>query len=200
MTLVEPGKPAWHKIRKEFGAEVICSDGTINREKLGDLIFNDVEKRRKLNAFTHPDIYKEMCWQAFKYFFQGHPFIVMDVPLLFETGKMLHYVHKIIVVTCEEDLQLQRLMKRSGFTETKVKLRIAAQMSQDRKAEMSNFVIENSSSLQDMREQTIKIINVLRSYKYHWRLRFILGFCCTILLAGAFWLRNRSTKAQLTTL
>lgn len=92
----------------------------------------------------------------------------------------------------EEDLQLQRLMERSGFTEAKAKLRISAQMPLDRKAEQANFVIENSSNQQDMREQTVRIINLLKCSKHHWRLRFILGFCCTVLLAGAYWLRTKS--------
>ena len=123
--VVEPGKPAWQKIRKEFGPEVFLSTNKLNRAKLGNLIFNNVEKRKKLNAITHPHIYKEIYWQTFKYFLQGHPFIAMDLPLLFETGHMLNNLHKIIVVTCEEDLQLQRLMERTGFTEAKAKLRVA---------------------------------------------------------------------------
>lgn len=180
--------------------------------------------RKKLNAITHPDIYKEIYWQTVKYFLQGFPFIVMDLPLLFETGHMLNYLHKIIVVTwyvyisvhqnnvsifqikliqkfpylnsfSEEDLQLQRLIERSGFTEAKGKLRIAAQMSLEKKAEMANFVIENSGSVRDTREQTIKVINVLKCSKHHWKLRFLLGFCCTILLAGAYWLKNRSSRS-----
>ncbi|XP_043477796.1 dephospho-CoA kinase [Leptopilina heterotoma] len=193
--VVEPGKPAWHNIRKEFGSEVFLENGELDRVKLGDLIFNDVEKRKKLNTLTHPHIYREMGWQAFKCFLKGHPFIVMDLPLLFETGHMLGYLHKIIVVTCEEDLQLQRLMERSGFTEAKAKLRIGAQMSLEKKADMANFVIENSSSDRDTREQTIKVINVLRSYKQHWKLRILVGFCCTVLLAGVYWLRNKSLKS-----
>ncbi|XP_076664492.1 dephospho-CoA kinase [Andrena cerasifolii] len=192
--VVEPGKPAWHKIRKEFGPEVFLNTNELDRAKLGDLIFNNVEKRKKLNTITHPHIYKEIYWQTFKYFLQGHPFIAMDLPLLFETGHMLNYLHKIIVVTCEEDLQLQRLMERTGFTEAKAKLRVAVQMSLEKKAEMANFVIENSGSERDTREQTIKIINVLKSSRYHWKLRFLLGFCCTILLAGAYWLKNRNFR------
>lgn len=94
----------------------------------------------------------------------------------------------------EEDLQLQRLMERTGFTEAKAKLRVAVQMSLEKKAEMANFVIENSGSERDTREQTIKIINVLKSSRYHWKLRFLLGFCCTILLAGAYWLKNRTFR------
>lgn len=68
-------------------------------------------------------------------------------------------------------------------------------MSLEKKAEMANFVIENSGSELDTREQTIKVINVLKSSKYHWKLRFLLGFCCTILLAGVYWLKNRSPRS-----
>lgn len=192
--VVEPGKPAWHKIQKEFGSDVFLSTKELDRSKLGDLIFNDVEKRKKLNAITHPDIYRQIYWQTLKYLLQGHSFVVMDLPLLFETGHMLNYLHKIIVVTCEEDLQLQRLIERTGFTEAKAKLRIAAQMPLEKKEERANFVIENSGSERDTREQTIKVINVLKSSKYHWKLRFLVGFCCTVLLAGAYWLRNRTSR------
>lgn len=193
--VVEPGKPAWHKIRKEFGSEIFLDTNELDRSKLGDLIFKDVEKRKKLNAITHPDICKEIYWQTLKYLLQGHQFIVMDLPLLFETGHMLNYLHKIIVVTCEEDLQLQRLMERTGFTEAKAKLRIAAQMPLEKKMEMANFVIENSGSERDTRQQTIKIINVLKASRYHWKLRFLVGFCCTILLAGVYWIKNRSSRS-----
>ncbi|XP_034195666.1 dephospho-CoA kinase isoform X1 [Osmia lignaria lignaria] len=192
--VVEAEKPAWHKIKREFGPEVFLDTGELDRVKLGDLIFNDIEKRKKLNAITHPDIYREIYWQTFKLFLQGHQFIVMDLPLLFETEHMLNYLYKIIVVTCEEDLQLQRLMERTGFTEAKAKLRVAAQMSLEKKAEMANFVIENSGSERDTREQTIKVINVLKASKHHWKLRFIVGFCCTVLLAGVYWIRNKNFR------
>ena len=89
---------------------------------------------------------------------------------------------------------MQRLIERSGFTEAKAKIRIAAQMSLERKAEMANFVIENSGSQHDTREQTIRIINVLKASKHHWKLRFLVGFCCTVLLAGVYWLRSRSLR------
>ncbi|KAF3426083.1 hypothetical protein E2986_01750 [Frieseomelitta varia] len=158
--VVEPGKPAWHKIRQEFGPEMFLDTNELDRTKLGDVVFNDVEKRKKLNAITHPEICREIYWQTLN----------------------------------EEDLQLQRLIERSGFTEAKAKIRIAAQMSLERKAEMANFVIENSGSQRDTREQTIRIINVLKASKYHWKLRFLVGFCCTVLLAGAYWLRSRSLR------
>ena len=71
------------------------------------MFFKDEEQRQKLNRITHPEIYKEMCWEAVKCAAAGHQYIVMDLPLLFEAGVMVAYMHKIIVVTCEEDLQLQ---------------------------------------------------------------------------------------------
>ena len=68
--------------------------------------FQDEEQRQKLNRITHPEIYKEMIWEAVKCAAAGHQYIVMDLPLLFEAGVMVAYMHKIIVVTCEEDLQV----------------------------------------------------------------------------------------------
>lgn len=73
-------------------------DGRVNRSRLGEIIFDDIDKRRKLNAITHPKIQSEMLWMAISYFFSGHNYIVMEVPLLFETGKMLTFMHKIITV------------------------------------------------------------------------------------------------------
>lgn len=87
-------------------------------------------------------------------------------------------------------------MERSGFTEAKAKLRIDAQMPLEKKAEMANFVIENSGTESDTREQTIKVINVLQCSKQHWKLRCLVGFCCTILLAGAYWLKIRNSNKK----
>ena len=113
----------------------------------------DEEQRQKLNRITHPEIYKEMIWEAIKCAAAGHQYIVMDLPLLFEAGVMVAYMHKIIVVTCEEDLQLQRLMEQRHLSERDSKLMIGAQMNMDKKAAMAQFVIENSGSLQDTQEQ-----------------------------------------------
>ncbi|XP_063223906.1 dephospho-CoA kinase [Bacillus rossius redtenbacheri] len=189
--VVEPGKKAWHKIKKEFGDEVFTADGSLNREALGELIFKDVEKRRKLNAITHPEIYNELFWAAVKCFFQGHQFIVMDLPLLFESGSMLDYLHKIIVVTCEVDLQLQRLMDRNSMSESRAKLRIAAQMPLETKCERAHFVVENSGTVDDTRQQVVRIISLLRSSRAHWKLRALSGLCCAGLACALVFLGVR---------
>lgn len=84
-------------------------------------------------------------------------------------------IHLIFVFRSEEDLQLQRLMERSGISESKAKDRIASQMSLELKCEKADFVVENSSSLNDTREQVVRIIETLRASKHHWKIRFIVG-------------------------
>jgi dephospho-CoA kinase len=95
---VEPGKPAHTKIRKEFGDTVFLENGELNREELGKLIFDSVEKRTILNSITHPLIHGEIRKQVIKYFFLGHNFVAIELPLLFEIGIMINYIHKIICV------------------------------------------------------------------------------------------------------
>merc|ERR1712037_747570 len=120
-------------IRAEFGQCVFHDNGELNRAALRTIIFEDEEQRQKLNRITHPEIYKEMIWEAVKCAAAGHQYIVMDLPLLFEAGVMVAYMHKIIVVTCEEDLQLQRLMEQRHLSERDSKLMIGAQMNMDKK-------------------------------------------------------------------
>lgn len=189
--VVEPGRKAWKRIKTEFGEEVFHENGTLNREALGELIFNDVEKRRKLNKITHPEIHKEIMWAAIKYFLKGYQFIVMDLPLLFESGSMLEYLYKIIVVTCEEDLQLQRLMDRNSMSESRAKQRICAQMPLESKCEKAHFVVENSGTVEDTRQQVIKIISILRGYRAHWKLRVIAALCCTGIVSLLLWIGCR---------
>lgn len=71
ITVVEPGRKAWHLIKKEFGDAVFYDDGQLNREALGEIIFDSVEKRKKLNEITHPEIYREMFRATVSCFFQG---------------------------------------------------------------------------------------------------------------------------------
>lgn len=96
--MLEPGTKAWKELRRFFGDDVLCGDGKVNRVRLGEIVFDDIAKRRKLNAITHPRIQTAMMKMAVSYFFSGHKYIVMEVPLLFETGKMLTFMHKIITV------------------------------------------------------------------------------------------------------
>lgn len=98
-TVVERGRPAWHKIKAAFGQGVFNEYDELDRKALGDLIFDSVEKRKILNDITHPEIHRTMYKQIFLYLVAGHSFVVLDLPLLFETGVMLSLIHKIITVS-----------------------------------------------------------------------------------------------------
>ncbi|XP_065348943.1 dephospho-CoA kinase [Cloeon dipterum] len=169
--VVEPGRKAWKAIRKEFGESVFFDDGQLNREALGDLIFNDVEKRRKLNEITHPEIYKEMMKAAWGHLLEGHQFIVMDLPLLYESGRMLNLLHKVIVVTCEEDQQLERVIKRGQLSEERANARVKAQMPLEDKCNKANFVLDNSEDLSHLEKQVDQLIVTLRASNAHWKMR-----------------------------
>lgn len=97
--VVEPGTPCWHKIKEAFGDEVFLPTREINRVALGKAIFNDKELRGKLNKITHPVIHRTIFKEVFKNFMTGKAWIVLDLPLLFETGILMDFIHKIICVT-----------------------------------------------------------------------------------------------------
>lgn len=193
--VVEIGKPVWKKIREHFGDEVFNSDQTLNRDKLGQVIFDNVEKRRILNRLTHPVIHRTIYKEVFKYFFLGKNFVVLELPLLFEVNSnLINYIHKIICVTTEDDIQIARLMDRNSLSLTESKKRIQAQMPLEEKCKMSHFVIENSGSQKDMEEQALKIINMLLESNHHWKLRSILMASAFSILAGIAWILNRKYK------
>ncbi|KAJ3546231.1 hypothetical protein NMY22_g2133 [Coprinellus aureogranulatus] len=113
--VVEPGTPALAKIKAHFGDQVIQEDGTLDRKKLGSIIFNDAAQRAKLNSIVHPAVRSAMFWEVVRYWFRGEKICIMDVPLLIE-GPIHKVVGKIVVVYCSEEIQLQRLMSRDGST------------------------------------------------------------------------------------
>ena len=118
------------------------------------LILEDETKRKQLNNITHPKILRRMIWEIANYAARGHTYAVLDVPLLFEEGgKLLKWFHKIIVVTCERDMEMQRLMEARRMTERESGLLIDAQMSLDQKANRADYVVENSSNFDDLKTQ-----------------------------------------------
>lgn len=90
-------------------------------------------------------------------------------------------------------------MQRSGYSKVNAKLRIASQMPLENKVARANFVIDNSGTKSNMRDQTIKVINVLKCSRHHWLIRFIIGCSCLILLGGAYWLIGRYLNKSLST-
>ncbi|KJE96577.1 dephospho-CoA kinase [Capsaspora owczarzaki ATCC 30864] len=161
--VVEPGKPAYKQIVQIFGREILLPDQTINRDALGKLIFNDADKRRQLNGAVHPAVFREMFRQILKCYIRGERIAVLDVPLLFEGGQLLRYLRRVVVVYCDEQAELQRLMARNSMSEADARSRMNAQMSIEEKRRRADIVIDNSGSLEATRNQVRAVFAELQT-------------------------------------
>lgn len=160
--LVMPGMPAWHEISDEFGSNILLEDGSINRKLLGSIIFKDPQKRVALNSILHPKIFEEAEKQI-KEIEREKPdaIVILDVALLIET-KAYDRVDVVILVCADEELQIKRLMERDGLTRDDALERIRAQMPSDMKKRYADFIIDTSTSQEDVRNQTIEIFEKLK--------------------------------------
>ncbi|XP_033127334.1 dephospho-CoA kinase domain-containing protein-like [Anneissia japonica] len=185
--VVEQHKPAWTLIVKHFGQDMLLSDGNLDRPKLASCIFGDENRRKLLNSCTHPYIQKEIMWQIFVHFIKGYKFVVLDIPLLLEGSKLLRYINSVVVVYCDGEAQLQRLMQRNSLPEEDALKRINSQMPLEKKKEFADYLIENSHGIEETRQQVRHLVIRLQQSKAHLWLRIpflllLLGFIFIILL------------------
>ncbi len=158
--VVEPGTKTLTIIAENFGEAILHADGSLDRAKLGDIIFHEPAKRKILNDIMHPAIRQEMLRQRDAFVEAGQKHIVMDIPLLFES-KLQHFVERIIVVSVREDVQLRRLMERNHLTKEDALARIHSQLPLSVKENGAHAVIYNNEDLQQTEEQLKKIL-------HHW--------------------------------
>jgi dephospho-CoA kinase len=148
--VVRPGTPGLAAIVEEFGAGVLLSDGTLDRPKLGRIVFADGERLAALNAITHP-----LIGRRSQQLFESAPddaIVVYDMPLLTESNlASLHDV--VIVVDVPVQTQLERLVQQRGLTEADARARIAAQATREQRLAIADHVIDNSGSLEDLDTQ-----------------------------------------------
>lgn len=155
--VVEPGKDAYQDIVATFGKEILQNDKTLDRKALGNIVFNNEAKRKQLNAIIHPAIRKEMVRQRDEWVRNGKECVVLDIPLLYESG-LTHYVDKVIVVYVDPEIQLQRIMDRDQSTEEEAKSRINSQIPVSEKAKKADAVIDNNRSKQESYRQLKAIL------------------------------------------
>ncbi|MBE9546025.1 MAG: dephospho-CoA kinase [Proteobacteria bacterium] len=152
-SLEEPGAPAWEKIVESFGSEILRDDRTIDREKLGAIIFNDSEKREKLNSIVHPLVFEE--WERqISNIKKENPdaVIVSDIPLLIEVGRV-DAVDVVVLVYVSAEEQVRRLMRRDRYSREEALVRLDSQMPIDEKLRYADFVINSGGSPEETREQ-----------------------------------------------
>jgi dephospho-CoA kinase len=155
--LQQIGMTIYNEIVNQFGLEYINEDKTINRTKLGKLIFENKEERIKLNNISHPLIIKEMRRRIDE--FDGLVFV--EIPLLFET-KLEYLCDKIICVFVDEKTQINRLMARDGIEYEYTLNKIKSQMPLENKVKKSDFVIDSSLGFEDTKRQINEMINILK--------------------------------------
>jgi dephospho-CoA kinase len=159
--VVQPKKPAYQKIVETFGKGVLLPDGKLDREKLGQIVFSDESKRKLLESITHPEIFREIGWKVAALKKKKTVMAIVDAALLFES-ELHHQMHKNILVRLHPDIQLKRLMVRNKLSEKEAWPRILSQMPTPEKEKFSDFVIDNSGSLEETRDQVRRLIVILR--------------------------------------
>ncbi|WP_027955172.1 MULTISPECIES: dephospho-CoA kinase [Halobacillus] len=156
--VVRPGEPAYEDIVRVFGKDVLFDDGTLDRKKLGKVIFSSEGRRKELNDIVHPRVREEMIRRRESYKTKEAKAVVLDIPLLFESG-LTDYVEKVLVVAVDEETQLQRLMERDGSSREDAQERIASQIPVSRKSEMADAVIDNNGTKEESFHQLRDILH-----------------------------------------
>lgn len=155
--VVRPGEEAYEKIIAQFGSNIVRPDRTLDRKKLGSIVFADNKRRQQLNNIVHPAIRQKMLQQRDEYVRDGKSSVVLDIPLLFES-KLMHYVDKIIVVYVDENIQLKRLIDRDKLTDQEAKQRINSQVPLKEKVEQADATIDNNGTIKQTAAQLKEIL------------------------------------------
>lgn len=159
--LVDPDSPAWKRIAKFFGPEILNKDRTIHRKKLASIIYADKDKRKFLNSVLHPLIIKEeekMVKEATK---NGNLITIVSAALMIEAKTYKRYP-KIIVVYCTREIQIQRIMKRENISAKEAQQRIDAQLSSREKKKYGDYVINTSGPFPQTRKQVVQVYQKLK--------------------------------------
>ena len=160
--VVIPGAPGLDAVVAAFSSDVLRDDGTLDRPKLGAIVFPDHKKRELLNSILHPFIIARQDELLQEWEKQDPSGIgVIDAALMIESGGYKRF-DKLIVVHCRPDVQLERLMSRDGITEAEARQRIAAQMSQEEKCKFADYLIDTSDGFAATRIRTEEVLKELR--------------------------------------
>lgn len=154
---LDQGERAYEKVIAYFGESILHSDGSVDRKKLGSIIFNDPSERDALNGIVHPAVREKMNDQKEALLKEERRAVVLDIPLLFES-KLTKTVDRVLLVYVDEAVQLKRLMVRDGSTKEEALSRIRSQMPLAEKKRGANAVIDNNGTVAEAKEQLDRIL------------------------------------------
>jgi dephospho-CoA kinase len=149
-----PGSAAMQAVRTTFGDEMFEIDGRLNRAKLRELVFAEPDALEQLNQIMHPAIRAEAVRQIAEYSAQAY--VVLAIPLLVESREDWQIIDHVLVVDCDEQTQLARIVQRSQLSETMAEAMIAAQSSREERLSIADSVIVNEQTLDNLQEKVLE--------------------------------------------
>lgn len=162
---VIPGSLAMNRLREVFGPHIFLPDGSLDRLKVGEIVFNDEEKRQKLNGIIHPYIWYRTREELIRAQEDGFPVVVLDMPLLLEISWQLR-VEEVWLVEVPLEVQIARVISRDGFTREQVMERIRKQMPTTNKMNYADVIIDNSRSVEDTRRQVREALKHVPGFQF----------------------------------
>ncbi len=160
--VVKQGSAALDKIRQTFGDEFIDSEGNLDRAAMARLVFDDKSRRKDLESIIHPRVAEEQRKLIGEFAAQGHNIVVVDVPLLYESG-LEESFDMILVAYVPPEVQVQRLIARDRVTDKEARSRLDAQLPIDTKKRLAGRIIDNTGPVGHTREQVLGFIKELRA-------------------------------------
>jgi dephospho-CoA kinase len=159
--VVEPGTPGLKAVIGAFGGQILKPDGTLDRERLGAIVFADDEERLRLNSVLHPFIIAAQDEQMRRWEERDpNGIAVVDAALMIESGSYRRF-DKLIVVHCRPEVQMERLRSRNGLSREEAERRITAQMPQEEKKSYADYLIDTSDGFEATRRQTEGVYSAL---------------------------------------
>jgi dephospho-CoA kinase len=158
--VVAAGTPGLQAVVAAFGPSVLDRDGALDRKALGQVVFADDGARRRLNAILHPLIGQRTTERAAELASQGEPLACYEAALLVESGLVAMF-RPLVVVACDERVQLARLRARDGLSEDEARARVAAQKPLAEKVAVADHVIDTSGSLADVAARTDEVLRAV---------------------------------------
>lgn len=157
---VLPGTEALNRIVKTFGEDILLGDGSLDRKKLGQIVFADEEKRKALNAIVHPAVSMLTFTRSKELRDEGEALVAYEAALIVENG-LADAFRPLVVVAAPDDVQIARMIRRDGITEDEAKARLRAQMPLAEKIAKADYVIENTGSIADVERRTDDVLATL---------------------------------------
>ena len=156
--LTAANQPLVNTLEANFGSQYITDDRALNRKAMRDLVFVDQHALQKLNAILHPAIYDEAIRQLLQNEIRSTlPYQILVVPLLFESPRYSPHINRILVIDCDEKIQIERVKNRSNLPESQIMQIIKAQTSRKERLKLANDVIENNENVEKLREKIMVI-------------------------------------------